>query len=151
MSAHSLKETLSFVGTTFTITDVMYSDSLCTTVYLTAQQVTAFTLGSGLPADPLSRALDVVSTYVHYTPNSSTAVSDLNTASLCALTGWVSGTERDITGRTCAGSAVPAAGATEYSFAQVVGVTRLYIGTPATSAAARPSFGGPGTTGYTKQ
>ena len=138
---NSIIEALTISGSTVTVTDFLYSDTACGSIYYTLQEVGTFVMGeSSFPSDPLATTFDYSPTFVQLTPNTAEAATAMNVNSMCSLSGWTNGIEQTVTGKTCAGEPMPNAEVTQYGLVETDGGTSLSFGGPwGSSPADRPT------------
>jgi len=104
----------SFSGGQFTQSSTTYSSSGCSVALIKVDIAGTYVLGGKLSESSSSQKIDETLATVTITALDSSVVSTYNTAVLCGYSDWAVGVAKDVAGRSCGSSTMPAAGAVSY-------------------------------------
>jgi|ETNmetMinimDraft_9_1059917.scaffolds.fasta_scaffold40532_1 hypothetical protein len=124
-------DSITVTGTDVVVKYEWYSDSSCSTDYaLWEDTYDSLSIGDEITFSDDTKGhkftLEVVS--FKYTPQSSTAVSNVNAAAFCGYSDWALNTAKDYSGKTCASTAFAVANTSVQGLYNLVG-NNLFLGT----------------------
>lgn len=133
----STKTNVTVACLSVTVTGMMYSDGACATPLFTMTEPYTMAIGDTITVASGSKTAKKINqtlNSVTLTPESAAMATTFNNSNPteCGLTGWVSGTGKDITGKTCSTlGSIPAAGTVSYDIYQIdttVTPNKVYFG-----------------------
>jgi hypothetical protein len=124
-------DSITVTGTDVVVKYKWYSDSSCSTDFaLWEDTYDSLSIGDEITFSDDTKGhkftLEVVS--FKYTPQSSTAVSNVNAAAFCGYSDWALNTAKDYSGKTCASTAFAVANTSVQGLYNLVG-NNLFLGT----------------------
>jgi len=105
---------VTFSGGQFTQSLTLYSDSNCSVAQTKVDITGTYVLSGKLSDNSDTQKIDETLATSQITPLSSSVASAYNSAALCGDSNWAVGVAKDVAGKTCSSSTMPAVGAVSY-------------------------------------